>query len=69
MLEVKVAHREENQWADFDLGNGVFFGLIDYKIIDKKRVRGNNAIPTFWADDVEIGEGDVSAERFGVYDV
>jgi catechol 2,3-dioxygenase-like lactoylglutathione lyase family enzyme len=23
LLEMKVVHREENQWADFDLGNEV----------------------------------------------
>ena len=49
----KVAHREENQWADFDMGNGCFFGLIDPKIIDEKRIIGNNSIPVFFTDDVD----------------
>ena len=53
LFGIKVAHREENQWADFDLGEGFYFGLIDYKIINEKRTVGNNAIPTFWADDVD----------------
>jgi len=53
LLGMKVAHREGNQWADFDTGKGFYFGLIDYKIINEKRVVGNNTIPTFWADDVD----------------
>ena len=53
LLGMKVAHREENQWADFDLGNGCFLGLIDPKIISKNRIIGNNTLPVFWADDVD----------------
>ena len=53
LFGVKVVHREKNQWADFDIGKGFYFGLIDYKIINNKRIVGNNTIPTFWADDVD----------------
>jgi len=53
MLGMQIAHREENQWADFDFGSGCYFGLIDYRIIDEKRTHGNNTVPTFWADDVD----------------
>jgi catechol 2,3-dioxygenase-like lactoylglutathione lyase family enzyme len=53
LLGMKVVHREENQWADFDLGNGCYFGLIDPNIISPKRTIGNNAVPVFWSDDVD----------------
>lgn len=54
LLGMKITHREENTWADFDLGNGCFLGLIDPKIISDKRIVGNNAIPVFFADDVDV---------------
>lgn len=54
LLGMKITHREENTWADFDLGNGCFLGLIDPKIISGKRIAGNNAIPVFFADDVDV---------------
>ena len=53
LLGMKVTHREEDTWADFDLGSGFYFGLINPKIISDKRIVGNNAIPVFWADDVD----------------
>ncbi|MBU1683240.1 VOC family protein [Patescibacteria group bacterium] len=53
LFGMKVTHREEDQWADFDIGEGCFFGLIDPKIIDKKRIVGNNSIPVFCSDDVD----------------
>ncbi len=53
LFEQKVSHREENQWADFDMGNGCYFGLIDSKIIDEKRTVGNNTIPVFSSGDVD----------------
>ena len=52
LLGMKVTHREENTWADFDMG-GFYFGLINPKIISDERIVGNNAIPVFWADDVD----------------
>ncbi len=53
LLGRKVTNREENTWADFDLGGGFYFGLINPKIISDKRIVGNNAIPVFCADDVD----------------
>ncbi len=53
LLGIKVTNREENTWADFDLGGGFYFGLINPKVISDKRIVGNNAIPVFWADDVD----------------
>lgn len=53
LLGIKIIHREENTWADFDLGNGVYLGLINPRIISDKRIVGNNAIPVFFADDVD----------------
>ena len=53
LLGMKVAHREKNQWADFDLGNGCYLGLIDPTIIAEKRIVGNNALPVFWAENVD----------------
>lgn len=53
LLGVKCLHREENTWADFDIGNGVYFGLINPNIISDKRIKGNNSIPVFWSDDVD----------------
>jgi len=53
LLDKEAAHREENTWADFDMGSGVYFGLIDSKIVSDKRVIGNNAIPVFRTDDVD----------------
>ena len=53
LLGMKVTHREENTWADFDIGSGFYFGLINPKIISNKRIVGNNAVPVFWSDDVD----------------
>jgi len=53
LLGMKVTHREENTWADFDVGSGFYFGLINPKIISDKRIAGNNAVPVFWSDDVD----------------
>ena len=53
LLGMKITHREENTWADFDLGSGFYFGLINPKIISNKRIVGNNAIPVFWTDNVD----------------
>ena len=53
LLGAKVAHREKNQWADFDIGKGCYLGLIDPTIISSRRTVGNNTIPVFWADDVD----------------
>ena len=53
LLGMKVTHREEDTWADFDLSNGFYFGLINPKIISNKRIVGNNSIPVFWADNVD----------------
>lgn len=53
LLGMKVAHHEEDAWADFDLGNCFYFGLINPKIISDERIVGNNAVPVFWADDVD----------------
>jgi len=53
LLGMKATHREENTWADFDLGNNFYFGLIKADIVNKKRIIGNNAIPVFWSDDVD----------------
>jgi len=54
LLEIKCLHREENTWADFDAGNGVYFGLINPNVISSKRIVGNNSIPVFWSDDVDL---------------
>lgn len=53
LLNMKITHREENTWADFDLGKGLYLGLINPKIISNKRIVGNNAIPVFHTDDVD----------------
>jgi predicted enzyme related to lactoylglutathione lyase len=53
LLGMKVTHREKNTWADFDIGGGFYFGLINPKIISNKRIVGNNSVPVFWADDVD----------------
>lgn len=53
LLGMKIKHREENTWADFDVGGGFYLGLINPKIISDKRIVGNNAIPVFFADDVD----------------
>ncbi|HLC98179.1 MAG TPA: VOC family protein [Candidatus Nanoarchaeia archaeon] len=53
LLGMKVKHREEKTWADFDVGSGFYLGLINPKIVSDKRVVGNNAIPVFFTDDVD----------------
>src|SRR3989338_1683380 len=53
LLGMKITHREENTWADFDLGSGFYLGLINPKIVSNKRRVGNNSIPVFFADDVD----------------
>jgi len=53
LLDMKVSHREKNQWADFEMDNGCLFGLIDPNILSKKRIIGNNSIPVFRTDDVD----------------
>jgi len=47
ILEMKVSHREENTWADWDTKKGFYLGLINPKIISKKRKIGNNCTPVF----------------------
>ena len=64
LLGTKITHREKDTWADFDLGNGFYFGLINPKVVGDKRSIGNNAIPVFWADDV-----DAVFEKIKKYDV
>jgi len=54
ILEMKVSHREENTWADWDTKKGFYLGLINPKIISKKRKIGNNCTPVFWADNVDL---------------
>ncbi len=53
LLAQKITHLEEDTWADFDLGNGVYFGLINPKYVGNKRIVGNNTVPVFFADDVD----------------
>jgi len=53
LLGRKVSNYEENRWADFDLGEGCYFGLINPDIISNKRTVGNNSIVAFWSDDVD----------------
>jgi len=53
LLGVKVTHREENTWADFDLGSGAYFGLINPKYISNNRIVGNNSIPVFSTNNVD----------------
>lgn len=53
LLGIKATHREGNTWADFDVGSGFYFGLINHKIISNKRIVGNNAVPVFWSDNVD----------------
>ncbi len=53
LLDMKVKHREENTWAEFDVGKGCYLGLINPKIISDKRIVGNNTIPVFFTDNVD----------------
>jgi len=53
LLGKKVVHREEDTWADFDLGNGCYFGLINPSVLEAKRKVGNNCIPVFRTDDAD----------------
>jgi len=53
LLDKKVSHREKNTWADFDIGSGCYFGLINPEIIDNERKIGNNSIPVFATDNVD----------------
>lgn len=53
ILDKKVSHQEKNTWADFDIGHGCYFGLINSNIIGDDRKIGNNAIPVFATDDVD----------------
>ena len=53
LLDKKVSHREENTWADFDIGEGCYFGLINPDIINNERKIGNNSIPVFATDNVD----------------
>jgi len=54
LLEMQVSHREENTWADFDDRKGFYLGLINPKIISKKRKIGNNCTPVFRTDNVDL---------------
>lgn len=53
LLGMKATHREGNSWADFAAGKSCYLGLIDSKIISSKRKVGNNAIPVFFAEDID----------------
>lgn len=54
LLGAKVSNREGNTWADFDIGSGVYFGLINPDIISNKRIIGNNSVTVFWSDNVDL---------------
>lgn len=53
LLGMRATHREGHTWADFDIGSGCYFGLINPDIISGKRIVGNNSIPVFWTEDVD----------------
>jgi len=53
LLDKKVSHREENTWADFDIGRGCYFGLINPDLIDNHRRIGNNSVPVFATDNID----------------
>jgi len=53
ILGTKAKHRENDRWADFDMGKGCYFGLIGKEVLDKKIVYGNNAVIVFKTDDVD----------------
>jgi len=53
LLGMKVTHREEGTWADFDIGNECYFGLINPNIVSERRTVGNNSIPVFWTENVD----------------
>ncbi|MFA5966980.1 MAG: VOC family protein [Patescibacteria group bacterium] len=53
LLNKKVSCREENIWADFDIGEGCYFGLINPDIVSKERKIGNNSISVFATDNVD----------------
>ena len=47
LLGIKATHLEKDTWADFDLGKGVYLGLINPNIVGEKRIVGNSVIPVF----------------------
>lgn len=53
LLDTPVKHREKNQWADFDLGNGVYFGLIGDYVIEEERKIGNNSTLVLVTSEIE----------------
>ena len=53
LLDEKVSHREENTWADFDIGQGCYFGLINPDLIGNERKIGNSSIPVFATDNID----------------
>lgn len=54
LLGIKVTHREEDRWADFEIEGqeGMYFGLINSNALENKRVIGNNATLGIYTDDI-----------------
>jgi len=53
LLGMKVSHYEKDQWADFDTGNGCYFGLIDPRVTKVNRKVGNNSTPVFYCNNID----------------
>lgn len=54
LLETTVTHREGERWADFEINGqeGMYFGLINEKTLEEKRIVGNNATLGIYTDDI-----------------
>lgn len=53
LFEKKIVCREDNRWADFKEGSGVYFGILNVTIEGEERVVGNNVMPALKTEDIE----------------
>ena len=53
-LGVKATHREGERWADFEIEgqDGMYFGLLNKKVIDEKIVVGNNVVLGIYTENI-----------------
>lgn len=42
VLQQKIAHREGDRWADFDVGHGVYFGIYNATVDNEAFSAGNS---------------------------
>ncbi len=55
LLGIKATHKEGKRWADFEVEGqkGMYFGLINEKALENKRIVGNNATLGIYTNNIK----------------